>query len=196
MRLLSAVLTAALLTGYALGGRLRSLAGVRIRWWWLAPVALATQGLPVPALGGAVGRWLPVAALLLSYALLLVVAVANLRLFGFPLVVIGLAMNLLVIAANRGMPVSESALRRAGFGEDIQTLRGDEGEKHHLASEQDVLLPLADVIGIGGPLPVVVSAGDLAAYGGAAAFLARAMLAATPRPRHRRLRARRSGTRP
>jgi hypothetical protein len=74
------------------------------------------------------------------------------------------------------MPVSEAALRDTGQITAIHELRGLEGEKHHLATRDDVLRPLGDIIGIGPPFNVVISPGDIVAYFGAAIFLVEAML--------------------
>jgi hypothetical protein len=208
------------LIAYALGGRLRNLASVpgipyreggvwvlsgwkdpRLRLWPLAPIALALQAVPMPALGGPIGRALPVSALLLSYALLIWLGVVNWKMPGVALILIGVAMNFVVIAANQGMPVSADALRRTGQIEAIRELDEREGSKHHRATDEDVLRPLGDVIGIGSPFNVVISAGDIVAYAGAAIFLVEAMLGFPASPtrnsgRHRRPRARMLGTPP
>lgn len=191
------ILLAGVLTGWAGRGRLRRLAEVRVRLWPLAFAALALQEAPIPR-GAGLARYLPVAALLLSYALLLWVCVANLRLRGFRLVALGFALNLLPIAANAGMPVSAAALRAAGHAEDIAVLREREpGEKHHLATSEDVLRPLGDVIPVPEPVGAVVSVGDLIAWGGVAWFVSEAMAGRTERterPGRRRRRATTSGT--
>jgi hypothetical protein len=214
--LLPLVLLVSVVIAYALGGRLRNLASIpgipyrdggvwvlssredpRIRFWPLAPVALLMQAIPLSAVEG----FFPVAVLLLSYALLIVLTVANWRMPGFLLILIGVAMNFVVIAANQGMPVSAEALRNTGQVEAIRELDDREGAKHHLASDEDVLRPLGDVIGIGRPFNAVISVGDVLAYAGAAIFLVEAMLgfpASTTRisGRHRRPKARRLGTPP
>jgi Family of unknown function (DUF5317) len=77
---------------------------------------------------------------------------------------------------NQGMPVSAAAVRESGRPELLRGLPRERGEKHHLASERDVLLPLADVIAFQEPFGVVVSVGDLAIDAGGAIFLAAAML--------------------
>lgn len=177
MLLLAAVLAIGLLLGWGLGGRIRDLANVRVRLWWIAPVALALQVAPVPDVEGEIGRMLPMGALLLSYFLLVVVAAVNWRLRGFILILLGFLMNMTVIAANEGMPVSAEALARIGNAESIERLReATPGSKHRLASDDDVLLPLADVIAVGDPFNVVVSFGDAVAYTGGAVFLGAAML--------------------
>jgi Family of unknown function (DUF5317) len=216
--LLPFVLGVTVLVAYALGGSIRNLANMpgipyreggvwvlsgwrdpRLKLWPVAVIALVLQAIPVPAVGGS--RILPVAVLLLSYALLIWLGVANVKMPGFALILIGVALNFVVIAANQGMPVSADALRRTGQAEAIQELGKQEDAKHHIATDQDVLRPLGDVIGSGRPFNVVISVGDIVAYAGAAIFLVEAMLGFPASPvrspgRHRRRTARRLGTQP
>src|SRR5215211_4596215 len=97
--------------GLARGGALDGLADPGVRSRWLALGCLAVQAtvvvLPMPGAGGTV---LLVAAL----ATLLGIARANGRLAGVPLLALGLLLNLVVILANVGMPVSAATLERAG----------------------------------------------------------------------------------
>lgn len=177
MMLVVAVLGIGLLLGWGLGGGLRNLAHLRIRLWWAAPVALALQALPLEAGESGVSRWLPLATLLLSYAILVVVAAANRRLRGFLIILLGLSANMAVISANQGMPVSPHALERIGHAEAIPELReAPPGAKHRLEREDDVLRPLADVIAVRDPFDAIVSIGDVVAYSGAAVALAAGML--------------------
>jgi hypothetical protein len=159
--------------GLALGGSLRELAEASFRWWWLALVGLALQFIPVPA----GHRWVPVALLLASYAVLLLFVAANLRYIGFWLVAAGFALNILVIALNGGMPVNDHALREA-YGSSYQGTRNEllagGGAKHHLARSGDVLLPLSDVIPVGTPVHNVFSIGDIVAMFGVGWALAEA----------------------
>lgn len=173
MLLIAAILGIGLMLGLGLGGGVRPFGEVRIRLWPLALIGLALQGVPVPRLEGELGRWLPAATLVFSYVLLLGVSVANWRSRGFLLIFLGIALNVAVITVNRGMPVSSDAIRHAGGSEeDIADVPRELGEKHHLRSEGDRLVPLADVIGVAPPFRVVVSVGDVIAYVGAAVFLA------------------------
>lgn len=176
MILMTAFLVIGLLLGWGLGGGLRCLSRVRVRWWWLAPVALALQVAPFPSVDGELGARLPTAVFILSFLLLAILAAANLRLRGFALILLGVLLNLVVIAANQGMPVSAHALEVLDRQEDIVTLREvEDGSKHHLATGEDVLRPLGDVIAVRRPFDTVVSVGDVLAFGGAAIFLGSAM---------------------
>jgi hypothetical protein len=86
----------------------------------------------------------------------------NRRLPGATLMLIGIALNVLVISANQAMPVSETAARAAGT--DFLTDERHVEHGLHLRNEildEDTRLPwLADVI----PLPVV---GQVASVGDA-----------------------------
>ncbi len=166
MTLLLAVIAVSIATGYAVGGRLGRFEQLRLRWWGLAPIGLAMQLAPLPDLQSDGERLLGVGLLIGSYALLLAFVAANARVAGFPLLFVGLALNLIVIAANGGMPVSGPALEASGQTRSLHLLQEGEGEKHHLLGKGDVLTPLADVIAVGRPIGQVVSVGDVVAYGG------------------------------
>jgi hypothetical protein len=166
MILFAAVILLAFLLGYVFGGRIRRFEQLHLRWSWLAVAGLALQFVPLP--DGATGRDLVVrtAVLSCSYLLLLAFAALNIRLAGVPLVFAGLALNMLVIASNGGMPVSREALESSGQGDVLQELIDEGAAKHHLLTDDDVLTPLADVIPVGGPIKQVVSLGDVFVYAG------------------------------
>jgi len=168
-----------LLLGWGFGGALRNLAHLRVGLWWMYPVGLALQVVPVPTFETGTARYLPFAVLLFSYVVLISVTAINWRLRGFPLILVGLVLNLVPIALNQGMPVSGQAVRAVGgSAEDVPT---EQGGKHHLATDQDIAVFLGDVLPIRAPFREVVSAGDLVLWLGAALFLAGAMLAVPER---------------
>ena len=166
MILFAAVILLAFLLGYVFGGRIRRFEQLHLRWPWLAVVGLGLQFVPLP--DGAIGTDLVVrtAVLSCSYLLLLAFAALNIRLAGVPLILAGLALNLLVIASNGGMPVSREALESSGQGDVLQELIDEGAAKHHLLTDDDVLTPLADMIPVGGPIKQVVSLGDVFVYAG------------------------------
>ena len=95
------------------------------------------------------------AILLLTNAGVAAFLVLNRELPGMMLAAIGMALNVLVIAANGAMPVSAEAAEAAGLGSI-----GEVGLKHELLTDATLLPFLADVI----PIPVIakiVSLGDL-----------------------------------
>ena len=177
------IVAAAVLVGFVARGSLRNFERLTVRWWGIALAGLALQ-IPIPARYGS--RW-AVGALVASYVVLIVFVWLNRRLPAAPLILIGLVLNVVVITANGGMPVSALAIETAGArGEGL--LAGIEGTKHHLMSSDDVLTPLADVIPIPPPAGVILSVGDLFIYAGVAAFVIWVMLGRfqeSPPPRAR-----------
>src|SRR5437016_8408998 len=137
MIFLISVILLALIAGFLSGGRLRNFEQLRLRAWWLAPVGLLLQ-VQLPALWHP-SRTLSVALLIASYILLLVFAALNIRLAGFILIFVGLAMNLTVVSANGGMPVTKGALDASGQGVFLSKLVHGAGTKHHLAGPGDLL---------------------------------------------------------
>jgi hypothetical protein len=176
MILLSTVAGIAVGAGYALGGRLSRLEELAMRWWALAPVGLALQFavLPRELDPSGLSGWI---LLVVSYVVLLGFAGANVHLPGFPLLFLGLALNLAVIAPNGGMPVSPDALRGA---DPARAAALEQGEgKHHVMSNNEFLSPLGDVIPVGGAFREILSVGDLFMYSGMALTIVWAMRAPT-----------------
>lgn len=183
MLVLSAFLVMGLLLGWGFGGSLRNLASLRVGLWWMYPVGLALQVLPVPRAETGTARYLPYAVLVFSYMILISVTAINWRVRGFPVILVGLVLNLVPIALNQGMPVSGEAVRTVGGSvADVPT---EPGGKHHLATDRDRLIFLGDVLPVRAPFREVVSVGDLVLWLGAAVFLAGAMLALPERPPRR-----------
>lgn len=177
MLLIGAILAIGLMFGIGLGGSVRYFGEVRIRAWWLAPIAVILQAVRLPEVEGELGQFVPVAGLVASFFLLAIIAGANVRLRGFGLVLLGLILNLTVISLNQGMPVSAHALREISHAEDIEELRtAERGDRHHLATEEDLLKPIGDVVPFRDPFDTVTSPGDLLLYGGVAVFIATALL--------------------
>jgi hypothetical protein len=69
-------------------------------------------------------------------------------------------LNIAVILPNGGMPVRTAAVVDAGIVESEEVARIDVGSRRHLERDDDVLVPLGDVIPLA-PLREVVSVGDL-----------------------------------
>ena len=97
---------------------------------------------------------------LISYVGLLAFAIANIRLVGMPVVLVGLLCNLAVISANGGMPVRADAIVAAHVAEREALDTLDFGAKRHLEQDDDVLTFLGDIIPVR-PTREVVSFGDL-----------------------------------
>ena len=174
--ILVAALVASLAVGLARGGRLGNLAQLRVRFLWLPLVLFAAQSVavifPVADWTG-LGRLGPV-VVLGSYGGLIVFVLLNRHLPGARLVLLGAALNLVVIAANGGyMPVSPKSLERAGHSGFIVP-RGDalyvQGSKDIVLDRSETALwPLSDIFVIPAELPFSgsFSIGDVAiALGG------------------------------
>jgi hypothetical protein len=180
MRLFVAAVLLSVLLGYLFGGRLSRLGTLRLRWWGLVVCGLAIQLVPLPE--GAIGTDLVARTVVLSisYALLVAFAVLNVRIPGMALVLVGLTCNLVVIAANGGMPVSAGALRGSGQQEALDLLLAEDAAKHHLLGDGDVLTPLADVIAVPQPIGQAISIGDAFVYAGLIWVVVAAMRGRTP----------------
>ncbi len=116
-----------ILVGYLSGGRLSGLGKLKLRWLPLVLVALILQLLIFPLFAD--DAIVPVASGLLhilSYGLLALWIVLNLRMVPVALLGIGAACNLSALLANGGlMPASVTALQRAGYAEIAQRLIED-----------------------------------------------------------------------
>jgi Family of unknown function (DUF5317) len=161
MKLIVGALVIAIALGYLTGGRLSNLANLRIRWAPLALVGLTMQLINPP------GRW-PLAMLIGSFVLLFVFAIVNRHVLGFWLILVGVSLNFFVIGVNSGMPVSTQALSASGQEDTIGQLTDRAGSyvKHHLASDEDRVLFLGDVIAIPQPIGQAISIGDIFTYAG------------------------------
>lgn len=182
MGITAAAIVVGAAVGLARGGHWRHVAEHRLLGWPLLVVGIGLQ-LAAGPLGGDGG----LAALLASYGLLLVFVLVNIARSGMAVVLAGLALNLVVIAVNGGMPVRRSAAAAAAGAGRLSSIHIS--GKHHLAGPGDHLVPLADVIPLR-PLHEVVAVGDVVLAAGLVIVLAG--LLQPPRtpyvPRHRRKR--------
>ena len=158
MALLLIAVIGGVIAALAVGGR-PSNAGLRpIRATGALAAGVVFQGAPhLLSTSGSTG----LACVLVSYALLIGFAVANFRLVGMPVVLLGLALNVGVIALNSGMPVRADAILTADHDrrpEDVATLQMD--AKRHVATSDDHLTVLGDALPLP-PVHEVVSFGDL-----------------------------------
>ncbi|HEY7401019.1 MAG TPA: DUF5317 family protein [Actinomycetota bacterium] len=154
MRLILLTVLVSLAIGLLAGGSLRDFPAIRSRWTWLVLVGAALQFAPIRGT-------LAFPILLASFGFLLAFVLANLRSPGFALILVGLALNVLVIAVNRGMPVSRQALVASDQANTVSELQANtDGQKHFLADDDTELLELGDVIGIGDPIRQAISIGD------------------------------------
>lgn len=173
MILLIACLAVAVGLGLVLGGSLRRLSETSIRGEWALILLFLLQGVVrgrVP-LARELDSWsLPVWAL--SGVALLALLYWNRRLPGFMLMSLGLALNLMVVLANAGMPVGIDS-GASGAATEAPVASG-----FYFASSGEIPLSfLGDVIPVpwwlGGP--ALASVGDVFLYLGASWFVFRRM---------------------
>jgi len=169
VRLVLLTLPIGVLAGLLLGGRVSRLASLPVRTPLLAALGIALQFIPATGTTGAI-------LLVASFVFLCAFAVRNLELPGFPLILLGLVLNLTVIAVNNGMPVTRHALVRSGQASTLKDLRTAGGSKHHLATTEDRLMPLADVLALPPPVGQAISVGDIATHAGIVWLLVWGML--------------------
>ena len=149
------------------GGSLARLADLRLYGLWIPLLALALQvAITEVAPGGSatLHRALHIA----SYAMIAAFLWVNRRLPGLRVIALGAGLNALAIVANLGvMPASATAERLSG----LRVAAGFDNSAH----VAHALLPwLGDVIPWPGPLPNVLSVGDLLIFAGTALLLHRA----------------------
>lgn len=170
MKLLIPTLLITIAVGTLMKGRLSNLGSLQFRWVPLALVALLMQVINPP------GSW-PLVMLIGSFVLLWVFTIVNRDVRGFRLIMVGVALNFLVIVANDGMPVSRQALVASGQANTVADLtnNSDRYVKHHLAGSDDVVLFLGDVIALPPPISQAISVGDIFTYGGVAVVIVSAM---------------------
>ena len=166
------VASLAVVAGLASRGSLRAFEELKLHWWGLAVVGLALQVLPAPKLPILSVRGAAALTLVASYVLLLLVLALNRRVPAARAMALGLLLNVAVVGANAGMPVSADAILSAG-GMSLDSI--DNLAKHHLMTDEDVLKPLGDVIPIPPPIGIVISIGDIFLYSGMAVFIFQVM---------------------
>jgi hypothetical protein len=141
------------------GGRLTRLALLRLRGMWLAPGALAVQ-VVIVTIAPEGNKALHSLAHAGTYLLLVAFLLANLRVPGTRWISVGAGLNALVIFANGGvMPASVTAQRLAG-------IKLGAGFHNSAALAHPHLLWIGDLIPVPGPLPNVLSVGDLLIFAG------------------------------
>ena len=160
------------------GGSVHDLAETTFRWTPLLVAGLVVQLVFVywdpEWLGDAGG----LAVVLGSNAAVAVWLVANRALPGLTLAGAGMALNVLVIAANGAMPVLERSAEAAGVARSLE----DASLKHEILDDDTVLPWLGDVIPIP-PFKEVLSVGDVVLALGLARVVDARMMAHR-KPRH------------
>jgi len=169
-----------IVVGFIRRGRLAHLGHLKLRALWLILSALVIQLLIFPL--GSSGPIVSVGTAhlhVLSYALLVTFVALNRRYPEFLIMGAGLALNLIVIAANGGyMPASATALERAGLQGVAAALEaGVRQGNTTLMGDATRLNFLGDLLYLpaGVPLSSAFSIGDVVLGVGLATLLARRM---------------------
>jgi uncharacterized protein DUF5317/MFS transporter/transketolase-like protein len=159
-----------LLFALVVGGKPRRLANVRFRLSGLVLLAFATQIVLFSQLGTWIAEDTVRFVHLGTYGLLVVFALANLRVRALLPVLLGMALNAVAIAANGGhMPISAAAARAAGL---------DSTAGSNVDQNADRLWFLGDVFALPYQIPFanIFSVGDLLIGFGMVAFVVVASL--------------------
>jgi hypothetical protein len=148
------------------GGRISHLASIRVRGTWVPVVALAIQVIITVVIRTG-SEELHKAVHIATYALIGVFLWCNRRQPGVKVIGLGAFLNALVITVNGGqMAVS-------GTAERLARLHVGAGFENSAPLAHPHLLWFGDVIPWPGPLPNVLSIGDLLVYGGTLVLLHR-----------------------
>jgi hypothetical protein len=148
------------------GGSLRRLADLKLRWIWLAPVALGLQVLIITIAPGG-NKTLHALVHIGTYVLIGLFLWINRSIAGAPVIGLGALSNTIAIVVNGGvMPASATAERLAGLTQGA-------GFHNSAALLHPHLLWLGDIIPIPGPLPNVLSVGDCLIFAGMLVLLHR-----------------------
>ena len=140
-------------------GSFRRLSQVQFSWLWLMLVALIVQFLlefadfPKDRIDD-VG----VPILLASYAMILAFCYLNRRVKGMLVITVGIALNVLVIALNLGMPTKDDVVERNGREVHVPI---EHTVKHKPEEESDTLGFLGDKLSLPGVPDEQFSIGDL-----------------------------------
>ena len=169
------VLACALCLSLVTGGRLRYIENFHLKALLLGVGAFVVQLLIFTSHGESLlGALLP-GVYVLSLLMLLAFLLVNRRVFGVPILLVGLMLNILVIGANHGrMPADPQALVATGQGSHAEELvRDGTAANVVLMSDQTHLNFLGDYIVLPflGDVGSAYSPGDLVALAGEAALV-------------------------
>jgi len=183
--LLLSVIAISVLTGLAAGGRIQSLARLRLRHAWIPVGLFALQKVIVelPIVKATTGSYLAPVLLAATYGALVLFLLVNLSVPGIKLVLIGSVLNLTVMLANGGyMPVTPEGLERTGHADRIvvrDELALVKGSKSIVLEPGGTrLYPMSDIFRVPEPYPFATnfSLGDVAITAGVAVMVWRTML--------------------
>jgi hypothetical protein len=140
----AATIALALIVVIATKGSFQRLGSLHFKMSWMLFVALAIQ-IALEFVDVPKDRMedVGVAVLLLSYALIIGFCVVNRKVKGMSLITVGVALNVLVIALNQGMPTKDDVRERNGREVHVPI---EQTVKHRPKEDDDLLGFLGDVI--------------------------------------------------
>jgi hypothetical protein len=181
----------ALLVGWIAGGKFGRLADAKIKHVWMIFVPLGLYVVSYAAAYFVAAEklgWLFGTLAIVEKLALIVVAVTNLRLPGFKLILIGLVINLVALSANQGMMPADPAALTVAFGSEyVEKTRTDLHVRSSIMDASTELGFLCDIIAARRPFvfaPAVYSVGDLVMTAGI--FIAIIAIMRTPLPGERK----------
>jgi hypothetical protein len=143
-------------------GSFRRLGRIELRHVWLLLVALAIQVvLEVVTFAPDQIDTIGFGLLMLSYGLIFVFCLFNLRTSGFIVIAVGVALNALVIGLNQGMPTKDNVVERHGKTVHVPI---ETSVKHKPSTVDDVLPFLGDQITFPGMPNDQFSVGDIVIF--------------------------------
>jgi hypothetical protein len=139
-----ATIALAVIVVVATKGSFERLGRIRFRMFWLLFVGLAIQiVLEVVTFPKDRIEDVGFAILLVSYVAILAFCFVNRRVRGMTIIAIGVALNVLVIALNQGMPTKDDVRTRNGREVHVPI---EQTVKHRPEEDDDLLVFLGDVI--------------------------------------------------
>lgn len=169
------------------GGHLKNLENVCIKGWYLFLIAALVQGLlsigkktDIALADKILGEYF-VYIIVFTFFLMIVSIILNIKKNYMKFLLIGLVLNLIVIAGNGGkMPVSLDGIKgiRDEVSADVQLPQKGFDIKHVAADKNTKFIYLADIILIPKPypLPKILSIGDIFLMLGAFQFFQEEMI--------------------
>lgn len=181
------VALAAIVIGLVRGGRIEGLSSVPFRGGLAVLILFVVQAVVrqfIPELG-----ILSTGVLVLSWvvvsACLLVLCALNWRTVGVRLLALGIALNIVVVALNIGMPVGGPLAARLGMAPSAESI-ANRGAFYQPVDSGTVAPLLGDVIPIPAPQPLrsLVSMGDVLMFLAVGVLIEETIRRARYRPRH------------
>lgn len=167
------------------GGKISKLTDIYIHQWWYMTIAalieFSASWIRMKEIEP-LWRWVDEYIMIIhfiTYGFLVFVLINNIKSKGFPLILLGIMLNFIVIMANGGrMPVDISGIDPILFREKIDFLKAGKDLVHAVMDETTSLKFLGDIIHLKKPYPMpkTLSIGDIFMMLGVFLFVQNQML--------------------